>query len=387
MVLMTAVVAAMIAEPRDLSSELEKIRRNHDVASMVCAIYHDGELVGSGASGWYSYEDTTPVTIESKYHIGSCTKAMTSVLIGMLVEEGKIDWDTPVAEALAEVSDEVDEHWETVTIRDLLGHRAGIMESHSSSLLSLPWYVNSFDKLLDQRDQRATIASAVLQERPQLRREEDGSMPYAYSNFGYILAGVIAETHYDTPFEDLLRERIFEPLGMASAGFGPPGELGAMIEPVGHAGGEEWNPMLLEKGKRLPDNPPAYAPAGRVHASVIDWGKFVNDFDRGLDGEGKLLKSETYQAIALDADGDGYALGWGVSQRDWAGGKTLSHSGSNRFWYCVTWTAPERDLVMVCATNVPPNPGQPASDEAIGMMLNAFQDAPEPGTGDGANSD
>lgn len=386
MVLMTAVVAAMITEPRDLSQELEKIRRNHDVASMVCAVYRNGELVGSGATGWYSYEDTTPVTVDSRYHIGSCTKAMTSVLIGMLVEEGKIGWDTPVAEALAGVSDEVDEHWETVTIRDLLGHRSGILESHSSSLLSLPWHVNSYDKFLDQSDQRAAIASAVLQERPQLRRE-DGSMPYAYSNFGYILAGVIAETHYDTPFEDLLREKVFEPLGMDSAGFGPPGELDEMTEPVGHMGGEEWKPMLLQEGERLPDNPPAYTPAGRVHASVIDWGKFVNDFDRGLDGEGKLLKRETYQAIAEDADGDGYALGWGVSHRDWADGVTLSHAGSNQFWFCVTWTAPELDLVMLCATNVPPNPGQAASDEAIGMMVGAFKDAPEPGKVDKVNSD
>lgn len=372
MVLMTAVAAAMIAEPRDMSPELEEIRRNYDVASMVCAVYRDGELIGSGASGWYSYEDTTPVTVDSRYHIGSCTKAMTSVLVGMLVDEGKINWDTPVDEALVALGgDEFDPHWSTVTVSDLLAHRSGIDEDHIQELYFMPWTLASQEPSLSPREQRREVARAVL-ERPAQLPGDEGVPPYEYSNFGYILAGAILEVHTDTPWEELMQERIFEPLGMDSAGFGPPGELDEMTEPVGHMGGGEWKPMLLEEGTRLPDNPPSYGPAGRVHASVIDWGKFVDDFEQGLDGEGRLLKTETYQAIAEDADGDGYALGWGVSKRDWAKGVTLSHAGSNRFWYSVTWTAPELDLVMLCATNVPPDPGQPASDEAIGMMVGVF---------------
>lgn len=360
------------AEPVDLSEDLDRIRAQHDVSAMVCAAYVDGELVGTGAAGWYSYEDTTPVTLESRFHIGSCTKAMTGVMIGMLVEEGTIDWETSVAEALLGVTDQAHKHWKTVTVRDLLAHRSGVDEKRSQEIFFLPWSLQNQESPPDPRAQREAIAKAVLEGEPQLTGEVGELAPFEYSNFGYILAGAVLEAHYDRPWEELAREKIFEPLGMDSAGFGAPGTPGEWTEPVGHRRADEWTPVRPMPGQPEPDNPPAYGPAGRVHASILDWAKFVSDFDRGLDGEGQLLKAETYRVIAEDPDGDGYALGWGRSERDWAGGMTLSHAGSNTYWYAVTWLAPERDLAMVVATNVPPDPGGQASDQAIGLMVERF---------------
>lgn len=370
MLLPSLFVAAAIAEPKDLSADLEQIRRNNDVSSMVCAAYRDGELLGAGAAGWYSYEDTTPVTVESKYHIGSCTKAMTAVLVGMMVDEGALAWDTPIADALPGIVEEPNEHWGTVTIRDLLGHRAGIDANRNRALMSLPGMLSLAADPLTLREQRRKIAEWILSNEPQLPGGDEGE--FAYSNHGYILAGAILEAHYDTSWEELMRERIFEKLGMDSAGFGPPGEVGKLTEPVGHLKRDEWQPMNLVEGQRMPDNPANFGPAGTVHANIIDWGKFVDDFEQGLDGAGKLLKTDTYKAIIADIDGDTYALGWGVSQRSWADGLVFNHSGSNTYWFSVTWAAPEKDLVLLCASNVPPNPGSPACDAAIGMMVGHF---------------
>jgi CubicO group peptidase (beta-lactamase class C family) len=370
MLFVSLCVAAVLAEPKDLSAELEVIRRDHDVSSMVCAAYRDGELLGSGAAGSYSYEEVTPVTTQSKYHIGSCTKAMTAVLVGMMVDEGALVWDTPIATALDGLVDEPNKHYYKVTIRDLLGHRAGIDANRNQTLMRLPGMLSLAAEPISMREQRRKIAELILSTEPQIPGGDNGE--YAYSNHGYILAGVILEQHYDKPWEDLIHERIFEPLGMESAGFGPPGESGKMTEPVGHIKRDGWQPMKIIDGQRLPDNPASFGPAGTVHANIIDWGKFVDDYAQGLDGKGELLNTESYEAIISDNDGDSYALGWGVAQRPWADGLVLNHSGSNTYWFCVTWTAPEKDLVMVCASNVPPNPGSTACDAAIGMMVGRF---------------
>lgn len=370
MLLELVVCAAGLGEPRDVSAELEAIRSRADLSSLVAAVYVDGELVGTGASGWLSMEHPAPVTVQNRYHIGSCTKAMTAALIGMLVERGDVAWETPVSEALAGVSDEVHEGFAGVTVRDLLGHRSGISEGANQGLLAMPWVLAGAEKALPVRGQRRAIAEAVLRGGPQVAGGEDGA--FVYSNFGYILAGVIVEEKFGQTWEEAMAERIFAPLGMESAGFGPPGLAGEPTEPLGHLRRDEWEPMLIEEGGRLPDNPASYGPAGTVHASVVDWGKFVADFEMGLEGEGKLLKRETYEAIAGDLDGDGYALGWGVSQREWAGGKAYSHAGSNTYWYAVTWVAPERDLVVVAASNMPPEVAAGACDAAVGEMVGVF---------------
>jgi len=370
-----AVASVVLNEPRDISEEMEPIRAQADIASLVCAAYKDGELVASGATGWLSHEHPVPVTLENKYHIGSCTKAMTAALIGLLVERGELTWDTSIAEALPGITDEVNEAYQELTVHDLLGHRAGIAEAQNQGLTTMPWILANAEKQLPVRSQRRAIAEAILRSGPQVEGGDDGA--FVYSNLGYILAGVIIEEKFDKPWEEVMVQEIFEPLGMTSAGFGPPGAVGEATEPMGHVKRDEWQVLELVEGERLPDNPASYGPAGTVHASILDWAKFVSDFEQGLEGEGKLLKQETYEAIASDNDGDGYALGWGSLEREWGGGTVLSHAGSNTYWYAVAWVAPETDFIAVAASNMPPDVASGACDMAIGLMVQEFNGLPE----------
>ncbi|MEO0629786.1 MAG: serine hydrolase, partial [Planctomycetota bacterium] len=127
-----------------------------------------------------------------------------------------------------------------------------------------------------------------------------------------------------------------------------------------------------------PDNPPVFNSAGRVHASVVDWGRFVADFEQGLTGEGMLLQQSTYQAIAVDLEDDGYALGWGRAALDWAGETpVLSHAGSNRMWFAVATIAPEKDLSLVIATNAATADAQRAAEAAMNTMVEKFTWTPD----------
>jgi CubicO group peptidase (beta-lactamase class C family) len=91
----------------------------------------------------------------------------------------------------------------------------------------------------------------------------------------------------------------------------------------------------------------------------------------GERGASKLLKADTLKKLHTPA-GDDYALGWGVSERKWAGGRTLSHSGSNTMFYVVVWMAPEKNCAVIIASNIGVNDAAAGCDEAAGKLIKQF---------------
>ncbi|MEL6797078.1 MAG: serine hydrolase domain-containing protein, partial [Planctomycetota bacterium] len=357
-------------DTRDLSAALEEIRASLDVPSLAAAAYRNGKLVGVGAAGTYSTEHPIPVGPTSRYHIGSCSKAMTAVLLGIIIEETEgLDWDTTLAEALPDDAKFINATYAETTVRDLLGHRSGLIESRDPALAQLGWTITSDFTDATLREQRRQLLRTALASDP----AAEPSTEFGYSNFAYIVAAAIIETHAGSTYEDLLAERIFEPLGMRTAGFGPPGEPNSVTEPLGHSKQTDWTPIDPGTPGAVADNPPVFNSAGRVHASVVDWGRFVDDFQQGLDGKGVLLRPETYRLIATDPDGDGYALGWSLNQQPWAGDSpALTHAGSNTMWFAVAWIAPDKDLSLVAATNGATPEARRSTNEAILAMVERF---------------
>ena len=117
------------------------------------------------------------------------------------------------------------------------------------------------------------------------------------------------------------------------------------------------------------DNPPAITPAGRVHLSIADFARYAGWHARGA-AKGKALLSEaSFTKLHTPPPGQDYAMGWGVTERPWGGGKVLSHSGSNTQWYAVVWVAPAKNAAFVAATNVAGKDAEQACDEAVSAMI------------------
>jgi len=174
---------------------------------------------------------------------------------------------------------------------------------------------------------------------------------FNYSNLGYMIAGCMAERITGKSWETLISERLFEPLEMNSAGFGPPGTIGQVDQPWGHVKfNNKWQPLQ-------DDNPEALGPAGRVHCSFEDWGKFLALFL----GSGNTTILERDQLDTLVQPVGEYACGWGVAQRDWSNGNALNHAGSNTIWYVIVWVAPEINRAYFAGTN--------SCDENSGYVL------------------
>src|SRR3972149_10356344 len=82
----------------DLAPLLEPIREKYDLPALAAAVVVDGKTAAWGASGFRRYGTGVKVTSDDRFHIGSCTKAMTATLVAMLVDRGKLSWDTTLAQ-------------------------------------------------------------------------------------------------------------------------------------------------------------------------------------------------------------------------------------------------------------------------------------------------
>jgi CubicO group peptidase (beta-lactamase class C family) len=181
---------------------------------------------------------------------------------------------------------------------------------------------------------------------------------FVYSNTGFSIAGHMAERVTNKSWEQLTQEKLFKPLDMKSSGFGAPGARSALTEPRGHTA----EGKVIEPGPGA-DNPAGIGPGGIVHCTIADWAKFV-----GLHiSQNKLLKPETFKKLHTPVGT--YAMGWGVTQRNWAKGPVLAHSGTNTMWYAVVWASPADNFAVLVMCNQGGDKAAKACDEAASMLI------------------
>ena len=345
--------------PADLGSVLTPIRDKHDLPALAAAVIRDGRLAALGAIGVRKAESGVAVTAADQFHLGSCSKAMTATLIGLLVQQGKLDWDTRLDQVYPELSGEMHADYRGVTVRHLLSHRAGLPATvpEGTSLLQLHLLSGSI------RAQREAYVRMLLRGAPLARPGEK----YLYSNAGYAIAGAMAERVTDRSWEELMRETLFRPLEITSAGFGSMGTPGNIDQPWQHVASAD-GPKPVPPG-RLSDNPPVLGPAGRVHCALADWCRFVVEHLRAVRGEANLLEPETAKVLHTPAFAGDYAGGWLVAKRQWAKGRVLTHAGSNTMNYAVVWMAPRRDAAVLVATNQGGDAARKACDETATALI------------------
>jgi len=343
--------SCMAQTPQDISDLLEPIRLKYKLPAMTAAVIDNQTVLARGVSGIRKTGEKEAATLNDLWHLGSETKAFTATLAGTFVAEGKLKWDDPVSLHFPEFSARIHESLKSITVADLLSHRAGLIPN-------LKW--GEFNTRNLSRE-RLKAAKDLLTNPPASPVGE-----YLYSNAGYVVIGTILEKLGKKPWEELLRERVFVPLGMKQTGFGGTGTLGKIDQPWPHL---ESGLSVAENGPAT-DNSPIMGPAGTCHASIDSWALFLSDQLRGASGGKALLPSSIYQEIQSSHPKDGtYGLGWGVARRPWAGGKVLTHTGSNTMNFAVCWLAlPKQFGILVC-TNQAGDEASKAADEAVAALI------------------
>jgi CubicO group peptidase (beta-lactamase class C family) len=331
---------------------LAPIRDEHHLPGLLGAILIGNRLAAIGALGIRKIGSPEPIRVTDQMHLGSCTKAMTATMIGTLIDEGKLSFETTIRQVFPDVAPQLHRDFQGATLRQLLTHRAGLPADG-------PWWTLSGGTTTEKR---RDLLARMLTKEP---RSRPGST-FAYSNIGYALAGLMAEQVSGESWEELMRRRLFKPLGMDSAGFGTPGGPDRVEQPWGHhVSGNEFKPTQR-------DNAPPLGPAGTVHCAIPDWAKFAALHLRGAQRKANLLKPATFRALHTPAPDGDYAGGWNVLERSWAGGRTLMHNGSNTSWYATIWIAPARDFAIMIATNQGGDAAANACEQAANTMIRSL---------------
>ncbi|UWR21178.1 serine hydrolase [Sulfitobacter sp. S190] len=259
-----------------------------------------------------------PVVTTDPWHIGSLSKSMTATLVARLVERGTLSWEDTVGDLLGAVVRDMHPAYRPLTFRHLLSHRAGL-PANIGRIAALR--LSGTDAGRDARADREIYARIVLAQPPVSTPETE----FAYSNAGYVVVGAMLEAATDQSWETLITRDIFDPLGLGSAGFGPPGSLDRLDAPRGHRGTARPRPVAPE---RFADNIPALGPAGRVHISAPDLLRYAEAHLDGAWGNTDFLSQESWQRLHAPQFGGDYAMGWNVTP-----GGQLVHSGSNTLWF------------------------------------------------------
>ena len=362
-------------EPSDLAPLLETVLAEFDVPGVGGAIVTSQGLAALGVAGVRERGSSTQILPGDRFHIGSCTKAMTATLVGRAVERKELRWDMTLLEALPALNDTMHEDWRSVTLAQILSHTAGMPNNLRDHTDLLPTYMS---KTRPMPEVRYEVVEGILGQPP---ASEPGKK-FAYSNLGYVLTGAILEHLEQKPWEEVIREQLFTPLGMTSAGFGGPDAPYFAEAPDVVDASEPPQPRgHFENGKVAVafDNAPILGPAGTVHCTLGDWAKFARlhlEGDRGE--EGLLLEPATIAALHTSAPGTlhlrnwrktGYGGGWVVTTRSWAGGRVLMHDGSNTAWFAYLWIVPEDDCALLVCCNQGGPTGRKASESSAEKLI------------------
>jgi CubicO group peptidase (beta-lactamase class C family) len=341
------------AEPLKANETLNRIlapiRDNHQFPGLIGGIVTGATLSSIGVVGIRKVGSSEPFRVDDQIHLGSDTKAMTATLIGMLVEEGKLDWQSTLRDIFPSQTSKLNKDVAAITLLDLLTHRAGLPHDPTPFWWELPGQTPT--------EQRRSLLGQPLQA-PLLSKP---GTKFEYSNLGYALAGLMAEQVTKTSWEDLMRRRLFKPLDMPSAGFGPPGQKGKVDQPWGHV--RRNKAVVPIQG----DNAPSLGPAGTVHCTVPDWAKFASLHLQAAEGKPRLLKASTYKVLHHSPRGQNYAAGWGVTEQ--SEGNVLSHNGSNTMWYASILIVPSANFAILAATNYGGDGADKGIDQAVQELI------------------
>lgn len=166
------------------------------VPGVAIGIVKDDEVIYAEGFGYRDVENELPVTPETIFAIGSSTKSFTATSAGIMVDDGKLDWTTPIRKWIPEFELQDTFASERMTLTDLLCHRSGLPR-HDFMWIGTPF-----------------TRKEILARLKYLEPSKDFRTLWQYQNLMYLTAGYLAGVANETSWEDLIRERIFKPLGM-----------------------------------------------------------------------------------------------------------------------------------------------------------------------------
>jgi CubicO group peptidase (beta-lactamase class C family) len=335
-------VQAQVLNAKQIDSVVEKTLTTFNVPGIAVAVLKDGKVVHAKGYGVRSIKNNLKVDENTLFGIASNTKAMTAALLGMLIDEKKITWDTKVTDIIPEFKLYDPYVTSEFTIRDLLTHRSGLGLG-AGDLMIWP-------------DSSTVTKTQLIHNLRYLKPVSSFRSKYDYDNLLYIVAGEVITRVSGVAYDEFLESRIFKPLGMnkTAASWYRLKDRSNIID--GHA---PYEGKLLPVGLSFGE---IANPAGGVYANVTDMSKWINTMINGGKYGDNLEKTLFSAAVAKElwtpqtminngnpASFTSYGLGWVLSSV--YGKFQAAHTGGLSGIVTQVNIIPELKLGIVVLTN------------------------------------
>jgi len=346
LVLISLPVAAQITPSQHLvEPDLEQFIRAQmqgwKVPGLAIAVVQNGRVIYSHGFGLRDVKGNLPVTSKTIFAIGSISKSFTSLSMGMLNDEGKLDWDKPVRQYLPEFQMYDPVASERMTPRDLISHRVG-MAGHD-----LLWYSSDFSR------------EDLVRRLRFLQSDHDFRSGYDYNNMLVMTAGYLIGKVSGESWEDFVRHRIFEPLQMNSSNFSVVDSQRSpdFAHPYRK---DEHNGEVSEIPFHIMS---AIGPAGSINSNVDDMARYaIFQLGKGKIGEHQLVSEANLNlnhspqvpmpggAPSKEIGPRSYAMGWVISS--YRGHPLWWHNGGIDGFYALLSLLPDQNVGVVILTNL-----------------------------------
>ncbi len=328
-----ASVSAYSKKLQSIEEKTEARRKELGIPGMSLVIVKDDQIIYVKGLGYKDYENKIAVTPDTQFAIGSATKAFTALSVLMSQDDGKLSLDDSPRKALPYFKMFDADTDKNILIRDLMCHSSGLAST------DLGWYSGGLDRMEVIRLAGEAKPTAKLREK------------FQYQNVMFAAAGEIVAAVQKQPYEKLVAERIFKPLGMTNSSL----SVTKMQNSKDYSFGYRYN-FDTKVTERLPfKNLDVIAPAGSINSSARDmaeWVRFV--LNHGAVG-GKRLVSERgfdewLKPQITVAGKTSYGLGWFL--QDWNGLKVVQHGGNIDGFNSMVAMIPEKKIGFVVLSNV-----------------------------------
>ncbi len=322
----------------DIDAYIREAMAEWKIPGLAIAVVKDGEVILSKGYGYRDADEELPVTPRTLFAIGSITKSFTVTLLGMIEDEGKVDWDEPVRSYLPdfELSDEV--ATEYMTPRDLVTHRSGLPRH------DVLWYGSPLT--------RRELYERLRHIEPNREFRE----VFQYQNLMYMTAGYLAGQIAGRNWEALVAERIFEPLDMSRSNFSVEDSQKDDDFAYPHT---EIDDLLKQIDFRNIDE---IGPAGSINSSVEEMIRYVQlHMNKGKLGEEQLLSSNNAEQMqmpqmamrgTIQYDELGHtSYGMGFFVTSYRGRKLVHHGGGIDGFISLLSFMPSENVGMIVLTN------------------------------------
>lgn len=314
-------------------AKVDAFRHKHRLPGLAAVIVN-ADTIHCLCSGQRRIDAAALIQANDTMPLGALSKAVTATVLARWVEQGRLRWDSTLAELLPAWRDQMQAEFQTVTLQQLLEHRAGLARDFDD--LNYPQLLTMLGGQLSA--ERSTAAHWILQQAPAYPINQRTR----YSNLGYLILGIIIELIGGNTYEKVIQTQLLATLHLQP-------QIGQAAAIEGHQATKtywfskpQWRTAEIDADEHI-----LARLKPRIRLSPADYGVFLREHLRGLHGLSTLLSLHSFQQLHTAAAH--YALGWACIQTAEHGQLSVHDSAEHGFrHYSVLMPDRQRAVAIFC---------------------------------------